>query len=265
MLLTTMALVRRRVGKLPNRRVSLYEKAVEVLLNWRNEVDEPLDEDEALPHLRYLAYAMCDRGVQRLREDEAVDLLQDLRHEYPQLRRVTRHEPKEFLRLLEARTGILAQYGEERHDGRLVPVYEFRHLTFQEYLAGLALVCGHFPGADPDRRLAERVASLGGRIDIPQGGEAGMAQNWQEPLRLCLAACNDADADAALLAVLRPTAGEDIDGTRRPRAVQAARCLADEPNVTEKAAGDVLQAFVHSIEAEMGITLRPRWVPPRGS
>ena len=92
-----------------------------------------------------------------------------------------------------------------------------------------------------------------------------MAQNWQEPLRLCLAACNDADADAALLAVLRPTAGEDIDGTRRPRAVQAARCLADEPNVTEKAAGDVLQAFVHSIEAEMGITLRPRWVPPRGS
>ncbi|MGH8887002.1 MAG: SIR2 family protein [Egibacteraceae bacterium] len=168
MLLTTMALVRRRVGKLPSRRADLYRAAVEVLLSWRSEVDEPLDDAEALPQLRYLAYAMCDRGVQQLREDEAVGLLRDLREEYPQLRRVARREPEDFLRLLEARTGILTEAGEVRHDGELVPVYEFRHLTFQEYLAGLALVCGHFPGAGRSHSLVERVTAVAGRISVPE-------------------------------------------------------------------------------------------------
>jgi predicted NACHT family NTPase len=41
MLLTTMALVKRKIGKLPNRRAELYWEAVQVLLNWRREVDEP--------------------------------------------------------------------------------------------------------------------------------------------------------------------------------------------------------------------------------
>ncbi|MGH8901293.1 MAG: HEAT repeat domain-containing protein [Egibacteraceae bacterium] len=252
MLLTTMALVRRRIGKLPSRRVDLYRAAVEVLLNWRSEVDEPLDDGEALPQMRYLAYAMCDRGVQQLRQDEVVGLLHDLRQEYPQLRRVAWREPEDFLRLLERRTGILTESGEVRHDGELVPVYEFRHLTFQEYLAGLALVCGHFPGADRSRRLAERVAPLAARITMPKGGEPAVVASWREPLRLCLAACNDADADPTLLAILTPSAGEDAACTGRARAVQAARCLADEPNVSETVADEVLRAFVRYIDATDG-------------
>jgi len=48
MLLTTMALVQRKVGRLPARRHKLYEEAVGVLLNWRGDVDAPLDADEAL-------------------------------------------------------------------------------------------------------------------------------------------------------------------------------------------------------------------------
>ncbi|MGH8906507.1 MAG: HEAT repeat domain-containing protein, partial [Egibacteraceae bacterium] len=251
MLLTTMALVRRRVGKLPNRRVSLYEKAVEVLLNWRAEVDEPLDDDEALPQLHYLAYAMCDRGVQQLRHDQVVGLLGDLRREYPHLWPVARRDPEDFLRLLERRTGIVVESGEVRHDGRLIPVYEFRHLTFQEYLAGLALVCGHIPGRR-DGGLDERVAPLAGRISAPETGEAAVAESWREPLRLCLAACNHDDVDGALLAVLLPAEGEDAAATARARAVQAARCLADEPNVTEGVAESVLQALVRHIGGEDG-------------
>ncbi|UCG88411.1 MAG: hypothetical protein JSW71_07680, partial [Gemmatimonadota bacterium] len=46
MLLTTMALVKRKVGKLPSRRADLYWEAVQVLLNWRSEVDEPIDHYE---------------------------------------------------------------------------------------------------------------------------------------------------------------------------------------------------------------------------
>jgi predicted NACHT family NTPase len=47
MLLTTLALVKRKVGKLPRRRAELYWEAVQVLLNWRSEVDEPIDPEVA--------------------------------------------------------------------------------------------------------------------------------------------------------------------------------------------------------------------------
>jgi predicted NACHT family NTPase len=83
MLLTTMALVKRKVGKLPSRRAELYWVAVQVLLNWRPEVDEPLDSHEAIPQLEYIAYAMADRGVQQLRKDEVLDFINQMRVEYP--------------------------------------------------------------------------------------------------------------------------------------------------------------------------------------
>ena len=157
MLLTTMALVKRKVGKLPSRRADLYWDAVQVLLNWRREVDEPLDHREAIPQLEYIAYEMCDRGVQQLREDELLTLLEQMRQEYPRVHAVKNHTPAEFLKLLERRTGILVEAGHVRHLGRPVPVFEFRHLTFQEYLAGLALV----DGREADRKHEElRGAAL---------------------------------------------------------------------------------------------------------
>ena len=56
--------------------------------------------------------------------------------------------------MLQERTTLLAEVGEQRHNGRLEPVYEFRHLTFQEYLAGLALVEGRYHQV---RRMFERI------------------------------------------------------------------------------------------------------------
>ncbi len=156
MLLTTMALVKRKVGKLPNRRAELYWEGVLVLLNWRSEVDEPIDHREAVPQLEYVAYEMCRRGVQQLREDEIVSLLERMREEYPNVRPLKKHEPEEFLRLLERRTGILIEAGEVRYKGRPMPVFEFRHLTFQEYLAALALVDGRFPGRDKSKSLVNK-------------------------------------------------------------------------------------------------------------
>ena len=69
MLLTTLALVKRKVGKLPNRRHELYAEAVAVLLNWNPGHYAAIDTAEALPQLEYIAYAMCQRGVQRLNDD----------------------------------------------------------------------------------------------------------------------------------------------------------------------------------------------------
>lgn len=66
MLLTTMALVKRKVGKLPTRRHKLYAEAVSVLLNWNPNVYTVIEDEEALPQLAFLAYEMCRRGVQQL-------------------------------------------------------------------------------------------------------------------------------------------------------------------------------------------------------
>lgn len=257
MLLTTMALVKRKVGRLPNRRVDLYANALDVLLNWRREVDEPVDDKEAVPQLEYLAYAMCDRGVQQLREDEILELLERMREEYPQIHAVKKHTPEDFLRLLEGRTGILTEVGHVRHHGRPAPVFEFRHLTFQEYLAGLALVAGHFPGRDRSHTLAQNIAPLAGRTGeevIDQRidrKELTVTENWREALRLCVASCNDDDVDGALQAVLALMEGEDAETITRPRAIMAALCLADEPNAGEETAQAVLHALVMQVRSEV--------------
>lgn len=249
MLLTIMALIKRKIGRLPQRRVDLYEKAVEVLLNWRREVDTPLDRREALPQLEYLAHSMCRDGVQQLREDEVLDKLCMARQDYPNIHSMQNHSPEDFLRLLESRTGLLIQSGHVRHNGHSVPVYEFRHLTFQEYLAGMALVQGHYQGHNKDIAFSEVISPLAGQVKEIDNNigekESAVVENWREALRLCLAACNDDDVDEALLAILRPLPTET--GTERARAVMAGLCLADEPNVSTPVAIEVLERFVKQL------------------
>jgi len=256
MLLTTMALVKRKVGKLPSRRAELYWEAIQVLLNWRREVDAPIDYREAIPQLEYIAYAMCDRGVQQLREDEILDLLYQMRQEYPQIHQLKDRKPEDFLRLLERRTGILIEAGHVRHAGQPVPVFEFRHLTLQEYLAGKALVAGHFPSRERELSLADIAGALAGRMsEVPVSEhestdkrELAVTENWREALRLCTATCLDDDVDSLLEAILTPLAAEEGRATIRPRTVMAALCLADEPNVSNEIAESILQNFIEQID-----------------
>ncbi len=254
MLLTTMALIKRKLNRLPQRRVDLYEKAVEVLLNWRSAVDKPLDPREALPQLEYLAHAMCAEGIQQIREDQILDLLRRVREEYPNIRPLRQHSPEEFLGLLERRTGLLIQSGHTRHKGRSEPVYEFCHLTFQEYLAAIALVQGHYQSRDRSKSLAEVIAPLAGELEnygrdwLLAKEDKAVVENWREALHLCVAACNDDDVDAALLAILHPLPGET--DTARARAVQAASCLTDEPNMNEKTAHKILRGLSEQVRED---------------
>jgi hypothetical protein len=169
-----------------------------------------------------------------------------MREEYPNLRAIKKNDPKEFLKILERRTGILVETGEERYKGRPVSVFEFRHLTFQEYLAALALVDCRFPGRDKSKSLAEHIAPLAGQteeIGGPMTKETVVKENWREVLRLCVACCGDDDVEDALMAILTPMKGGKAKKTARPRAVLATLCLADEPNISDMAAGKILKAF----------------------
>lgn len=251
MLLTTMALVRRRVGRLPQRRVELYFEALQVLLHWRAEVDEAIEWQEAIPQLEYLAYAMCDRGVQRLPRHGVLALFAKMRADYPSVHAVHKRTPEEFLRVVEARTGILVEAGHVRHLGTLVPVYEMRHLTFQEYLAARALVDGKFPGHEAGRSLAASVAPLAGRVGETRSDDAGVpeitvVESWREPLRLCVAMCQDSDVDEVLRAVVSSAAEESAD-VKRARAIQAVLCLADDPNASDQIAEEIWHSFAANV------------------
>lgn len=258
MLLTTMALVKRKIGRLPSRRADLYWNALEVLINWRREVDEPINDREAVPQLEYLAYEMCDRGVSQLRKDEIINLLDRMRDEYPQVHAIKEHSSEEFLRLLERRTGILIEAGYVRHNGRPIPTFEFRHLTFQEYLAGLALVDGRFPNRDRTRSLAANIAPLAAKMEdgeystqrLQTDKEVVVTENWREAIRLCVGSCNDDDVDNTLLSILHPLDTEDASITSRPRTVLAALCLADEPNASDGVVREILETLIIHTKAD---------------
>ncbi|MRS02339.1 NACHT domain-containing protein, partial [bacterium] len=263
MLLTTLALVKRKVGKLPNRRNKLYNEAVSVLLNWNPRHYKIIEEDEAFPQLEYLAYEMCQRGVQRMTYDDVLGLLERLRAEYPNIRAIRRNSPQTFLEHLEARSSILIKSGSiwQSQSTCEKPVWEFRHLTFQEYLAARALLEGHYIGHDKQRALAERVAPLAGVVetskhclaDPEDEQEVEVSESWREVLRLLVNDCKDDQVDDIILAILNPLSGEETAKTCRPRAGLAALCLADEPNVSEEAARQVLTEFARNVSEGDGI------------
>jgi HEAT repeat protein len=255
MLLTTMALVKRKIGRLPSRRADLYWEALQVLLNWRREVDQPLEHRETVPQLEYVAYEMCARGVQHLREDEVLRLLDDIRAEYPQLHDVHRQSSLEFLRALEARTGILVHAGFVRHGGRPMPLYEFRHLTFQEYLAGLALVDRVYPARAPDESVAAAIGRIAAELDEKLlRREPVTRESWREAIRVAVVNAKHDEADPVLRAVLG--ADEGPGGSVRARAVLAAFCLADEPKVSEAVARETLLRLASAInDSDRGFSL----------
>jgi len=253
MLLTTVALVKRKVGKLPSRRHAVYREAVSVLLNWNRIIYEQIEEEEAIPQLEYIAWEMCSRGVQRMSENDVLSLLDDIRKDYGRrLRKINNRTPEEFLQLLEARSSILVKSGSlEGRDQKDGSIWEFRHLTFQEFLAARALIDGRYPGRNRSESLAQQVGSLAGKAAIV-ANEYIVSEHWREPLRLCLSMCRDDDADDVMLSILQPQKDENRELSVRPRAIFAALCLSDEPPVSEETAKFVLQTFVKFVGAEDG-------------
>jgi hypothetical protein len=157
LLLTTLLLVKRWVGQLPTRRSVLYGKAIEVLLmTWNVEGYEPMDQDEAIPQLAFVAFAMMKDGVQRISERRLKEVLSLARKEMPEVLGYARYSVAEFIKRVELRSSLLMLSGHEIEAGTLYPMYEFRHLTFQEYLTARAIVDGYYP----DRKDGDTLLSI---------------------------------------------------------------------------------------------------------
>ena len=157
LLLTTLLLVKRWVGSLPTRRAVLYGKAVEVLLmTWNTEGHDPIPEEEALPQLCYVASAMMLDGVQKISRPRLTGLLQEARDAMPTELGYVRDTVDQFVHRVEDRSSLLQMAGHDVEDGRLVEFFEFRHLTFQEFLTARAMV----EGWHRDAKVGDTLASV---------------------------------------------------------------------------------------------------------
>ncbi|WFC85830.1 MULTISPECIES: SIR2 family protein [Enterobacter cloacae complex] len=149
LLLTMLLVVKHGAGRLPPDRVSLYSRAVEVLLDtWNIKGHEALNTKEAIPQLSYVAFELMKAGKQTATETELLNLLEQARENVPQIKRYAKDTPYEFLKRVELRSSLLLEAGHQVENGRAVPFYQFRHLTFQEYLTALAIVDGNYNGYD---------------------------------------------------------------------------------------------------------------------
>jgi len=147
LLLTTLLLVKRWVGRLPTRRAILYDKAVEVLLmTWNVEGHEPIPDEEAMPQLCYVASGMMLDGMQKISRPRLAMLVQQAREELPTELGYVKGTVDQFIHRVEDRSSLLMMTGHDIEDGRLVEFFEFRHLTFQEFLTARAMVKGWHPG-----------------------------------------------------------------------------------------------------------------------
>jgi energy-coupling factor transporter ATP-binding protein EcfA2 len=158
LLLTTLLLVKRWVGQLPTRRSVLYGKAVEVLLmTWNVEGHEPIEQEEALPQLCYLAFAMMSRGIQKISRLQLNQFLTHAREDLIAELGFARIGVSDFIERIESRSSLLMMTGHDVVNGTLMEFYEFRHLTFQEYLTARAVTEGWHAGRSEDDNLVSAL------------------------------------------------------------------------------------------------------------
>lgn len=149
LLLTMLLVVKHGAGRLPPDRVSLYGRAVELLLDtWNIKGHEALKIKEAVPQLSYVALELMRSGQQTATEKELLVLLEKARDNVPQIKRYAKDTPYDFLKRVELRSSLLLEAGHQVENGSAVPFYQFRHLTFQEYLAAIAISEGNYEGFD---------------------------------------------------------------------------------------------------------------------
>lgn len=238
LLLTTLLLVKRWVGKLPEKRAVLYDKAIEVLLmTWNVEAHRPIDLEEAVPQLAHVAYDLAARGTQSVNSGELTALLAQARREMPEIFGFARTTVAEFVDRIESRSSLLVMTGHVVEAGQLVPTYEFQHLTFQEYLAAVALVEGFYAGHRDEDKLADLLV---GHASDPA---------WSEVIGLALVKAGRAAGDVirALLAELRSALEdfEEVDDDlgpqpgRHPISQLLGNALADEVQLPPDLAEEV--------------------------
>jgi HEAT repeat protein len=249
-LMTYMAALWQRNGAFPASRTELYSSLVELLCTTK---PSAVPEGEWRPQLHYIAHSMC--GGHSLDELHLATLREAISEDLnaADFAPIAGHAPGAFLRLMAQNASILEVRGSRRTtSGQKIPVYEFPHQTFVEFLAGRAIAAGQFPGGrnsgGPERvdRIVDDaiLSSAGARV-----GELPLSEPWVGALRFAVE-WSDQPTDL-FEAILPPWSGRDRTEVRT-RAILAALCMAGQPAVVDEAASAILAEFCASIDHRDG-------------
>lgn len=262
LLLTTLLLVRRWIGSLPTRRAVLYGEAVKVLLRtWNTEGHEPIPEEEAMPQLCYVASSMMIAKVERISRPRLAALLQEARDALPTELGYVKDSVADFIHRVEDRSSLLMMTGHDLEDSRLVEFYEFRHLTFQEFLAARAMVEGWYPGRQESDKLATVLEPYFADDKwlevIPLAASLGRGATEALIVKLTQRVCakvqeSKDDKSRFTLWETRLIPGSLVTEVRVDELL--GRCLADEAASSPMAIRAALQALVRH-------GLQPPWTP----
>ncbi len=150
-----------------------------------------------------------------------------------------------LMALVQPRIGSLPRRRTELYEA--LETFELGHPLLQEYLAARAIVQGQGPDAlSRDQPLAQRISALASRTVILPDGEIALRDPWQEIVRLAIA-CSGDEVDEVLRTLLRPLPGEDAAAASRCRSALAALCLADEPEVGEETAWEIVSLLARHV------------------
>jgi hypothetical protein len=221
LLLTNLLAVRRNLGELPTNRAALYRESVRLLVKtWNVEGFTPMSEREAMAQLCYVACAMMEQGIQQIHHELLFDLLVEAREVLAKELQYTKVSPEDFIAQIEYRSSLIMRVGQEFVDGELQHVYEFRHLTFQEYLAAEGYV---------KRRHHRRRDNLS-LVELfePYLHEA----SWEEVISLATVLAED-QAEPLVEWLIESCAGIPTSGFREgyEPLVLLGKCLVDEVSI----------------------------------
>jgi len=159
LLLTTLLFVKRWAGYLPTKKNVLYQEMIKLLLvTWNVEGHEQLDIDEAEPQLSFVAYWMTKNGYQTITLYDLKKCLRQARREMPDILGYTNVSIPDFIKRVESRSSLLILSGHKRlSNGSITPIYEFLHLSFQEYLTAKAVVEKYLPQNLSNRSILDII------------------------------------------------------------------------------------------------------------
>lgn len=238
LLLTTLLFVKRWAGYLPTKRSVLYQEMIKLLLvTWNVEGHEILDIEEAEPQLAFVAYWMSKNGQQTISADELNNCLIDARKQMPEILGYTNVSPSEFIKRVESRSSLLIMSGHKRlASGNITAVYEFLHLSFQEYLTAKAIVKRFIPLTDLQSKIADIVKPYINN------------ENWKEviPLAAVLLERDTKDLIEYLISESKIVASKDKkERTKKDKLapILLGNCLANEIQINPDLLGTAIEWY----------------------
>ncbi|MDR0494784.1 MAG: NACHT domain-containing protein [Treponema sp.] len=236
LLLTTLLFVKRWAGYLPTKKNVLYQEMIKLLLvTWNVEGHEKLDIEETEPQLAFVAYWMTKNGQQTISVEELEYCLVEARKQMPAVLGYTNISPVEFIKQVESRSSLLIMSGHKRLDtGQLSAIYEFLHLSFQEYLTAKAIVKKYIPLSDISNEIVDIIKH---RVNN---------ENWKEviPLVAVLLERDCKDLIEYLIHESKRIANkkqEELTGEDRLISSLLGSCLENEVQITPDLLGDAIE------------------------